>query len=68
MPAGQRERYLNDHPELLNEGAIGAALAAAGLADPGTKKQIAEGALQVAKQLNSAELVAQAQALLGKKG
>jgi hypothetical protein len=67
LPADQREQYLNDHPELLNEGVIGAALTAAGLADPDKKKQIAEGALQAAKQLNSADLIAQAQALLGRK-
>jgi hypothetical protein len=66
LPADQREQYLKDHPELLNEGAIGAALTAAGMADPGTKAKIAEGALQAAKQLNSADLIAQAQAMLGK--
>jgi hypothetical protein len=67
LPADQREQYVNEHPELLNEGVIGAALTAAGLADPATKKKIAEGGLQVARQLNSADLIAQAQAMLGRK-
>jgi hypothetical protein len=67
LPADQQEKYLNEHPELLNEGLVGAALSAAGLAGPADKQRIASAALQVAKQLNSADLIAQAQALLGRK-
>jgi hypothetical protein len=67
LPVDQQEKYLNEHPELLNEGLVGAALSAAGLSGPADKQRIAAAALQVAKQLNSADLIAQAQALLAKK-
>ena len=60
LPEDQREKY-------LSEGLVGAALSAAGFSGPADKKRIATAALQVAKQLNSADLIAQAQALLGKK-
>ena len=67
LPEDQREKYLSEHPDLLSEGLVGAALSAAGFSGPADKKRIATAALQVAKQLNSADLIAQAQALLGKK-
>jgi hypothetical protein len=67
LPADQQEKYLAEHPELLNEGVVGAALSAAGLAGPADKERIAAAALQVARQLKSPDLMAQAQALLGRK-
>ncbi len=67
LPEDQREKYLDDHPELLNEGLVGAALNAAGLADPATRKQIASGALQIAKQLGNQDLIKQAQGMLGRR-
>ncbi len=45
----------------------GATLGAAGFSGPADKQRIAAAALMVAKQLNSPDLIAQAQALLGKK-
>jgi hypothetical protein len=67
VPADQQEKYLNEHPELLNEGVVGAALSAANLAGPADKQRIAQAVLMVAKQLKSPDLIAQAQALLGRK-
>jgi hypothetical protein len=67
LPADQQEKYLNEHPELLNEGLVGAALSAAGLSGPADKQRIAAAVLMVAKQLKNPDLIAQAKALLGKK-
>ncbi|MDP3047549.1 MAG: hypothetical protein Q8O07_08740 [Chloroflexota bacterium] len=67
LPEDQREKYLNEHPELLNEGLVGAALSAAGFSGPADKQRIAAAALMVATRLGNPELVAQAKAMLGKK-